>query len=241
MVFEKLKSINPGLNIRGADDPAFTRYGRVLDATPYHALMELADRLVSLNSEANQYVASVPALEADSSNGRLRLMYGCTDIQVGYCCGPNSLLDAMEWHESPEINMAATDMVLFLGRRSDIAPDGTYASDKAECFYLPKGTAVELMPETLHYSPCKVYASGFKCVVVLPRETNQEFGRAEKDAIRDGIRLPDAAPGQENMKLRMLMMRDKWLIAHAEAKALVRDGAFVGVVGKNYRLNFLAD
>lgn len=241
MVFEKLKSINPGLDIRGVDDPAFARYARVLDAAPYHTLMDLLDRLVRPNAESNHYVASVPALEADASYERLRLMYGCTDTQVGYCCGPNSLLNAMEWHESPEINMAVTDMVLFLGRRSDIAPDGTYGSDKAECFYLPQGTAVELLPETLHYSPCKVYASGFTCVVVLPRETNQEFSRAERDAIREESLLPDASPGRKNLKLRMLMMKDKWLIAHAEAEDLVSSGAFIGVVGKNYRLNFLAD
>ena len=41
--------------------------------------------------------------------------FGEMEIQIGYCNGHNSMLNALEYHKSSEINVAATDAVLLLG------------------------------------------------------------------------------------------------------------------------------
>ena len=44
-----------------------------------------------------------------------KIFYGELPIQIGYCNGHNELLNAVEYHRSSEINLAATDAVLILG------------------------------------------------------------------------------------------------------------------------------
>ena len=41
-------------------------------------------------------------------------------IQIGYCNGPNSTLNGLEYHKSSEINIAITDMVLLLGKVQEV-------------------------------------------------------------------------------------------------------------------------
>src|SRR5699024_8066987 len=67
---------------------------------------------------------------------------------------------------------------------------------------------------TLHYAPCSADENGFRCVIVLPKGTNED--------------LPfKAADEGEN---RLLTAVNKWLIAHEEAGI---DGAFCGLKGEN--------
>ena len=85
-----------------------------------------------------------------------------------------------------------------------------------EAFLLPAGTAVEVYATSLHYAPCSVGDNGFRCVVVLPKDTNTEI---EAD-------LP------ATWESRLMTAKNKWLIAHPES-GLDKDGAFVGLVGEN--------
>ena len=105
-------------------------------------------------------------------------------------------------------------MILILGCEQDIEKDGTYDTSRMEAFMVPQGTVIEVYGTTLHYAPCNVAESGFKCVVVLPRGTNTEI---EKE-------------GPYTEEDKMLFARNKWLIAHPDARI---EGAFNGLKGEN--------
>ena len=142
-----------------------------------------------------------------------KVVYGDMPVQIGYCNGHNQKLNAVEYHRSSEINVAATDMILLLGKQQDIKEDYTYDTADIEAFLVPAGTAVEVYATTLHYAPCGVNNSGFRCTVVLPKGTNYDVKR-QKNTGED----------------RLLAATNKWLIAHKEAHI---DGAFEGLIGEN--------
>jgi hypothetical protein len=105
--------------------------------------------------EGVAYEPSIAALEATACAKLLqKKTYGELPIQVGYCNGHNYKLNAVEYHRSSEINVAATDAVLIVGMEQDITDDFTYDTAKMEAFLVPAGTAVEVYATTLHYAPC---------------------------------------------------------------------------------------
>lgn len=101
-----------------------------------------------------------------------------------------------------------------LGCQQDIEEDDTYDTSKAEAFFVPAGTAVELYATTLHYAPCSAQEGGFRRVIVLPKGTNEALA---------------FAPAHEGEN-RLLTAVNKWLIAHEEAGI---EGAFCGLKGEN--------
>ena len=130
----------------------------------------------------------------------------------------NKKLNALEYHRNSEINVAVTDLVLLIGHQQDIEEDLTYDTSKVEAFLVPAGTGIEVYATTLHYAPCHVNESGFQCVVVLPRGTNTE------------IDFPMSGDGEDGL----MTARNKWLIAHEDAKI---EGAFNGLKGENITLD----
>jgi len=222
MSIERLRKANPGLTIRDISDPVLAHYGRIIDPAPFAGLVELEDRITTINPEANTYVARLPELEADPSFELLRHSFGQSEIQVGYCNGPNSKLNAVEWHKSTEIDIAVTDLLLLLGKRSDIDEAGYYDSRKLDCFYFPKGCVIELLPEVLHFSPCRARPEGFKSIIVLPLGTNTA--------------LEGSPLAGHRGEPRFLFMKNKWLIAHPERAPLVDKGAFPGILGENIEI-----
>ena len=79
---------------------------------------------------------------------------------------------------------------------------------------MPAGTAVELYATTLHYAPVSVSDSNFRCIVILPKGTNEPL-----------ISMP-LQEGEDCL----LAARNKWLIAHRDAQIA---GAFCGLTGEN--------
>ena len=138
--------------------------------------------------------------------------------QIGYCNGHNKKLNAPGISWNSEINVAVTDLVLLIGHQQDIEEDLTYDTSKVEAFLVPAGTGIEVYATTLHYAPCHVNESGFQCVVVLPRGTNTE------------IDFPMSEDGEDGL----MTARNKWLIAHEDAKI---EGAFNGLKGENITLD----
>ena len=132
-------------------------------------------------------------------------------LQIGACFGVNHRMDAMEYHNCSEVNVAATDLILFLGRRQDIAADGTYDTANAEQFFVPAGTVFEMYATTLHYAPCGVDGAQFRAVIILPRGTNTELEKTHKD--------------------KMLAAKNKWLIGHPDAE--LPEGTWLGLRGEN--------
>lgn len=191
----------------------FRRYGRVLEE------YDLGDILARLETtpipEDVQYVMASPQLEASPFYQDMRdRMYGESAVQIGYCNGHNKKLNALEYHRSSEVNVAGTDMVLLLGLLTDVTPDHTYDTSAVQAFLVPKGTAVEIYATTLHYAPCSIENTGFRCAVVLPKGTNGALKKRHTTGGED----------------RLLAAANKWLIAHEEAGI---EGAFNGLQGEN--------
>lgn len=193
----------------------FKQYGRVIADIDVGEIVEL------MNSyDTPDDVVYVPEDKRLECTNIARIMeqsiYGGCPVQTGYCNGHNNMLNALEYHRSSEVNIAATDMILLLGKREDVEDDFTYDTSKVEGFFVPKGTAIELYATTLHYAPCGVDGQGFKCVVVLPKGTNLDVVNTHKTA-----------------EDKLLAASNKWLIAHKDAHI---EGAFNGLKGENIRV-----
>lgn len=207
------------MQIYEVTDQRFRKYGRVLDTPSLtgEVRKELAEQMEKTPLPADVvYEPSVEALEQTKAAEILKEeIFGELPIQVGYCNGNNYLLNALEYHRSSEINIAATDLILLLGSEQDVAEDFTYETDKVEAFLVKAGTAVELYATTLHYAPCNVEASGFRDVIVLPKGTNYP------------LRACHDVTGED----KLLAATNKWLIGHAEGG--LPEGSFLGLKGKN--------
>lgn len=198
-------------------DSAFKKYGKVVNGYDLRALTEAMEKTVLPDDVT--YVPGVAELEATPFARQMKeRFYGGLPVQVGFCNGHNEMLNALEYHRNSEVNVAVTDLILMLGSQQDIEEDYSYDTSKVEAFLVPKGTVVEVYATTLHYAPCGVNGQGFRCTVVLPKDTNLEL---------------ETRPVQEGED-RLLFARNKWLVAHADAAI---EGAFNGLKGKNLSLS----
>lgn len=204
------------MKIQRVTDRSFQKYGKVIHNFDYSELLE--EMKGTPIPEGVIYEPSIKRLEElQIAETMQNSVYGGLPIQVGYCNGHNHTLNAVEYHRCSEVNVAAEDIVLLLGREQDVEEDFTYDTSKMEAFHVPAGMAVELYATTLHYAPCGVGENGFRCVVILPQGTNTE--------------LTHSVSGEGEDKL--LVAKNKWLIAHEDARI---EGAFVGLRGENIKL-----
>ena len=205
------------MKIQKVTDPAFRKYGQVLEGYDFTGLIkEMKHTPVP---EDVIYVPSVEELEAlDVMKDLQNKGYGGLPIQIGYCNGHNKKLNALEYHRNSEINVAVTDLVLLIGHQQDIEPDHTYDTARVEAFLVPAGTGIEVYATTLHYAPCHVNESGFQCVVVLPKGTNTE------------LTFQTEKTGEDSL----MTAKNKWLIAHEDAKI---EGAVNGLRGENITID----
>lgn len=177
------------MQILKVTDEAFRQYGKVIKD------LDVSDIITAMSEtpcpDDVVYEPSIESLEAcKSAQSVSDSLYGGMPIQIGYCNGHNHLLNAVEYHRDSEINIAVTDLILILGKEQDITEDHTYDSSKMEAFLIPAGTTIEVYATTLHYAPCNVAASGFKCVVVLPKGTNTDITLEEKHTPEDDLLPP---------------------------------------------------
>lgn len=205
------------MKILSITDEKFKKYGRVVKGIDFAELVKAMD-----NTPCPEDVVYVPgdaALEALPVMKELTdKTYGELPVQVGYCNGHNCMLNALEYHRSSEINVAATDAILMVGSQQDITEDFTYDTSLVEAFLVPAGTAVEMYATTLHYAPCGVDGNGFRVVVVLPKGTNLD--------------LEVKHEGGEDAHLTA---KNKWLLGHPEGG--LPEGSPMGLVGKNLNVN----
>ncbi|MBQ6805908.1 MAG: DUF4867 family protein [Lachnospiraceae bacterium] len=202
------------MEIKKITDAAFRKYGRVVQEIDFSELVEVLKKETPL-PEGVAYEPSIEVLEATKAAKELkRRTYGELPIQVGYCNGHNYKLNAVEYHRSSEINVAATDAVLLVGMQQDITDDFTYDTSLMEAFFVPAGTAVEIYGTTLHYAPCSANDDGFKVGIVLPAGTNYPLEE-----------------GHEGWEDSLITAKNKWLIGHEEGG--LDDGAHIGLIGKN--------
>lgn len=204
------------------DKDRFKTYGRIADGFKSDRFIDYMVKHTDIPTVGNIYVASVEDMEKiQEAEVVQNLFYGGMDIEIGYCNGKNSTCNGFEYHKGSEIDIAVTDFMIFLGHVWDIK-DNIYSVSQAEVFFVPKGTAFEMYGTTLHLSPCKTSDDGFKAVVILPKGTNTTF---EKMAAVDD-------------ESKLLFKKNKWLIAHPDREPLIKQGAFVGVLGENVELKY---
>ncbi len=199
--------------IRSIRDVRFKEYGKVITGIDFSDMLEAMNDTPVTDDVV--YEASVRPLESCKSAELLRNhVYGGMPIQIGFCNGHNNRLNAVEYHRDSEVDIAVTEIILLLGRLQDINEDFTYDTSQVEAFRIPAGTAVELYATTLHYAPCQASADGFRCAIVLPEGTNMDRPDIKQTTPEDVL----------------LYARNKWLIAHPDARI---EGAFNGLVGEN--------
>lgn len=206
------------MEIISVTDKRFKKYGRVIKNIDFGTLVDaMKETFIPENVAYEPTVENLEKLEvaAEIKNK----FFGELPIQIGYCNGHNELLNAVEYHRSSEINVAATDAILILGNLWDVEDDFTYDTSKMEAFLVPAGTAVELYATTLHYAPCGVDNKGFQVAVILPRGTNFELTTEHAKCPLCG--------GED----ALITAANKWLIGHEEGG--LPKGSFIGLTGKN--------
>ena len=219
-MLERLNQVND-VTIRSVEDPEFASYGRIVTGYDFSPLLTYLEEKTEIPEAGNIYVASEPGLEAFPVMQALQNgFYGEMPIQIGYCNGRNTTYNGFEFHKGSEINVAATDFMLVLGHTWEIQ-NNTYRVEDAKVFFVKKGTAIEMYQTTLHLSPCRVTAAGFRDVVVLPRGTNTPLEHKGEAA--------EAEAG-------LLLQKNKWVIAHPDREPLIKQGALPGLLGENKEL-----
>ena len=203
--------------IHNVNSEAFRKYGKVITSLKLEEIVkEMANTPLP---EDVIYEPSITELEKLPIYDDLKTMiYGELPIQIGYCNGHNNKLNALEYHRSSEINIAATDLILLLGMQQHITDTYTYDTSKVEAFFVPANTAVEVYATTLHYAPCSVEGKGFRCVVVLPKDTNLPLDESHGNSAED----------------KLLTAKNKWLIAHKDSG--IKGDVHFGLAGENITL-----
>lgn len=221
-MIERLRKVN-AVPIYSVFDGEFETYGRIVEGYDFKPLMDYMCENTEIPSDGNRYVASVPEMESGEIFNRIKDgLYGGMPIEIGYCNGKNSTYNGFEYHKGSEINVAVTDFMLVLGHTWQIK-DNKFFVGNEKVFYVPEGVAIEMYQTTLHLSPCKVRESGFMDVVILPKGTNTPLdGKTQNPTGED----------------ELLLMKNKWVIAHKDREPLVKQGAHVGLIGENKELKF---
>lgn len=204
------------MEINTIENKRFKKYGKIIKDMDFSSLIKELQKLPIPDHVV--YEPSEKSLENLPIKHQIeKVLYGELPIQIGYCNGHNSKLNAVEYHRCSEIIIAASDVILLLGMQQDIEEDLTYDTSLMEAFLLPKGYGVELYATTLHYAPCSVDGNGFQVAIVLPLGTNYPLKNKpckDKTIINEDL---------------LLVATNKWLISHPESKL----DAFIGLKGIN--------
>lgn len=221
-MLERLNRVNE-VTVYSVFDEVFAPYGRIVKGYNFTDLIDYMEQNTYIPENGNVYYPSIEAMEAKSVFREIeQSLYGGMPVQIGYCNGRNTTYNGFEYHKGSEINIAVTDFMLVLGHTWQLQDNRFYVGDE-KIFFVPKGTAIEMYQTTLHLSPCRTCDEGFKDIVILPRGTNTPL---EKKRLNDD---PES---------RLLLQKNKWVIAHPEREPLVKQGAFTGLMGENKELKY---
>ncbi len=216
-MINKLRSLNPSIDIYSVFDDEFSVFGRVVDDIDSSEIIKVAEKF-DLNIDGSCYIASEENFEKLSfAKNVADNIFGEMPTQIGYCYGHNNFLNATEWHTSSELNVAITDLVLILGNLSDVK-NNEIDSSLFKAFFVPKGTVIEVYATSLHFCPCETCSDGFGCIVALPKGTN--------------------TPLEKDYENKILFRKNKWLLSHVDNESLLQRGAVAGIYGENFKINY---
>ena len=205
------------MKLYSVKDSEFKPYGRVIEGCDFSELISVLKNSTPCPENNTVYVTSDEKLETLEVAKILKAnIYGRMPIEIGYCNGHNTKLNALEYHRDSEVNIAADDVILLLAKKEEINDDYSLDTSNVKAFLVPANTAVEVYATSLHYAPCHVKNEGFRVAVVLPKGTNEEL------STKNEILFPED---------KLLTHVNKWLIAHPNGGC--PEGSFVGLTGKN--------
>ena len=205
------------MKLYGIRDSEFRPNGRIIDGYDFSELITVLKTTTPCPDDETVYVASDKKLESlDAAKVLGANIYGRMPIEIGYCNGHNTKLNALEYHRDSEVNIAADDVILLLAKKEEVNDDYSLDTSRVKAFLVPAGTAVEIYATTLHYAPCQAKNNGFRVAVVLPRGTNEVLS----------TKTSTLSPED-----KLLTHVNKWLIAHIEGGC--PEGSFIGLTGKN--------
>lgn len=220
-MINKLNALND-VKIYSVFDAEFRSFGKIVEGYDFSELIAKMEN-TEIPQNGNVYFASVKELEDCTVFDDIQnILYGGMPIQIGYCNGKNTTYNGFEYHKGSEINIAVTDFMLVLGHSYDIEDNKYYVGNET-VFFVPKGTVIEMYQTTLHLSPCRVTDEGFKDVVILPKGTNTPLDKKEKN---------------NDLESQLLLQKNKWVIAHKDREPLVKQGAYIGLMGENKELKY---
>lgn len=196
-------------------DAEFRDYGKVLSGYDFGTFFQKLNKL-PIPNYGICYEASVETLENDKEFSKMRDRgFGGIPIQIGYVGGNNKILNCLEYHKSSEFNIALNDVILVLGKQTEII-DGKFDTSLCKAFLVPAGCGVELYATTLHYAPMNVGEEGYRVACVLPLGTNTDKPNFEIIDLED----------------KMCAGSNKWLMAHPESDE-AKKGMYIGLKGEN--------
>lgn len=202
-------------------DSEFITYGRVVTGYDLSPLLSFMREKTEIPENGNIYVPSSAEMENTQVKADIQnILYGGMPIQIGYCNGRNTTYNGFEYHKGSEINIAVTDFMLVLGHTYEIK-DNQFDVKDARVFFVPEGTAIEMFSTTLHLSPCRTNDEGFRDIVILPEGTNTPL---------------ESKTEMSDSESKLLLMKNKWVIAHPEREPLIKQEAYPGVIGENKEL-----
>ncbi|MDR0337255.1 MAG: DUF4867 family protein [Planctomycetaceae bacterium] len=205
------------MNIYRITDQEFIRYGRpiTIPVADIEETIATTETLV-MPEIGTCYEPSISILEKQDRIKFFRdEFFGELPIQIGCCWGHNDRVNALEWHASSEINIAVTDFILMLGRIDEMK-NNTFNTSDLKAFLIRKGEAVEIYSMTLHFCPCTENINGFRCIVILPYQTNCLL--------------------ENRSSSRFLFRKNKWLICHVDNEVLKAKGVYPGLSGENFTI-----
>lgn len=220
----KLQSLNPNFKIYDINSNEFKNYGRILNLKCSSSLIKKLENETNIPNEGNIYRAYVRDWEEKEIVEELKKYYDGA-IEIGYCNGQNTKLNALEWHDCNEINIFSTDAILFLAKLDNLN-NFKLDSNKIKAFFVEKGTSILMNSDTLHFAPCKVDKNGFKAIIILSDLTNTELD----------VKPIDYKEDSENKMKALLFKKNKFIICHEEATNLTNQGVQANINGENYNL-----
>ena len=175
ITIEKLRKLNPKLDIKDLSDTAFKKYGQVLEGYDFTKAMDFINQIPLPSRDNDIYILNSPELcEMDIGKKIKNEIYGGVNIDIGYCLGIcDSACDLMEYHRCDEFIVSTEDpMVMPLGDQRDIV-DNTYDLSFTENFFVPPGVAVDLYATTLHGYSYQTSGKGYRMLIALIQNTNK--------------------------------------------------------------------
>ncbi len=212
---DKIRIENKKYEIYDITDPKFNAFGTILEGYNLTDIQNYAKETIEIPKEGNSYSPSNTNLENFEVVKEIGAdIYAGLPIEAGECSGQNTSFSAFEFHQGSEVNLILTDVIMILGKRDQMVNGYFNAQEDAKAFYIPAGSVIEMYGTTLHYSPCKVYESGFKVIVILIKGSNESLAIDFKSKNKQIIKI------------------NKFQMVHESRKDKIKQGIKVGLSGE---------